>query len=194
MWPHSVAGQAPAQREQATHELVGVVAGRVGLPRAACQHRRHAGAALRQKNASAYELGELHSMPRSRSRLEKRSSLNQSSRAASRSGSSGGRLCAGAVAPRSARRRSARHVAVVLRHLVLEEQVITEGVPGQRAADRRGRRSWHARLVRRGWRAGQAFLSGRPLEDRARAARVRASVDGAPRRGAAVRGRTLATA
>jgi NAD dependent epimerase/dehydratase family len=60
--------------------------------------------------------------------------------------------------------------------------------------DRRGRRSWRARLVRRGWRAGQAFLSGRPLEDRARAARVRASVDGAPRRGAAVRGRTLATA
>ena len=73
--PHSVAGQAAAQGEQPAHQLVGFVSGVLGRG-SGCERRVQARTALRQKNASAWELGELHSMPRSRSRLENRSSRN----------------------------------------------------------------------------------------------------------------------
>src|SRR3954470_23444638 len=73
--PHAFAREAAAQREQPAHQLVAVAACDLGSPRA-FKHRGHANTALRQKNASAYELGELHSIPRSLSRLEKSSSRN----------------------------------------------------------------------------------------------------------------------
>ena len=75
--PHPVAGEAAAEREQPAHQLVGVVSDGLRSRRLACENRGHASTALRQKKASAYELGELHSMPRRRSRLENRSSWNQ---------------------------------------------------------------------------------------------------------------------
>ena len=61
-------------------------------------------------------------------------------------------------------------------------EIVEEVVPGARASFADGRR------------AGQALLSGRLLEDRARAARVRAAVDGASRRRAALRRLHRATA
>ena len=136
---HPVAGQAAAEGEEPPHQLVGLVSDVRGTgfgTSFGCDHGAHASTALRQKKASAWALGELHSMPRSRSRPENRSSRNQRFDRCEAKWS-----IRWSILRRESRlgewheRVRGAHVPVVLRHLVLEDQVVAEGVPGQLAAD-----------------------------------------------------------
>ena len=75
-------------------------------------------------------------MPRSRSRLENRSSWNQRLERWTRSARSGGRSCARGSAPSSGTKvLGALMSPSYFGHLVLEDQVVPEGVPGELAAE-----------------------------------------------------------
>ena len=124
----AVAGQAPAERIELAHQLEHRVARR----RRARRTAHGASCSFRHRNASANPVGELASMPRMRIRPRKMSSVNQCRErweAKPSSSSSIFRFDDGLVERDEDVRRA--EIAVVLRDLELEDQVVAEGVPGQ---------------------------------------------------------------